>query len=479
MNMLRTPPAPDASAAQRLVERGLGLLRHARPADAALLLSRAAALPGATAEAHGLLAEALMRTGEHAAALPAADAALARSDAPALRLLRAQIRRALDQMEGAMDDAAAAVMAEPGSREARLLLATYLSEGGRHDEAIFLFHQLLEAEPGNAQHAAMLAVAMLRAGRHGPAAELFAYAQSLAPGAGGLALPRAQNAMLAGDAAEAVAVIEEALLRHGPEAALYGLLGLARQRLRQPDLAAAAFIEAARLDPSNSYLQHLGAASTPGAEAPLRATDGYVTEVFDGYASRFESALFALGYRVPGLILKLIEGQGYAPGGRHVGDVLDLGCGTGLMGAALHDMLAGRLVGVDLSPGMLAEARAKEIYTELRCAELCAALAEDGTRYDFVLLSDVLCYFGPLQEVLGAAALRLNPGGLIILTVEAGAGEPGWELQGNARYRHAPDHLRGALTAAGLDILEFREETLRWEAGKPVAGLLAMARRGG
>jgi len=478
MNLLRAQPAPPEAAA-RLLERGRGLLRDRRPADAALLLSRAAGLPGAPAEAHGLLAEALMESQQPEAACAAADAALALAEDGALRLLRARIRRALGDARGAMDDAAAAVMAHPSDREAKSLLATCLSEAGRHDEAIFLFHQVFMAEPEAPHRAAMLAMAMMRAGRHEAAEELYALAHSMAPYARGIVPLRAQNALLGGDPHQAIALVEGALGQQQGEAALYSVLGQAQQRLGRQAEAAAAYAEAARLDPANAYLRHLAAATAAAGTAPDRASDRYVAEVFDGYATRFEAALFALGYRVPGLILKLVEGQGFAPGGRHLGDVLDLGCGTGLMGAALHDMLGGRLVGVDLSAGMLAEARAKQVYTELHEAEITEFLARDGSGHDLILLSDVLCYFGPLGAPLAAAAARLNPGGLLALSVETGAGAQGWELQPSARYRHTPAHVEAAVAAAGLTLVEARAETLRWEHAEPVPGLLLLARREG
>ena len=60
------------------------------------------------------------------------------------------------------------------------------------------------------------------------------------------------------------------------------------------------------------------------------------------------------------------------------GTVLDLGCGTGLMGQYLRDNAA-QLIGIDLSAAMLEEARNKQIYDALvegdiveYCRRLCA-----------------------------------------------------------------------------------------------------------
>lgn len=490
MNMIRSTPTPSipggipggtgmaAAACERLLARGRDLLRDRRPGDAALLLARATALPEAPAEAHGLLAEALMETHSHEGALAAADKALAMHEEGALRLLRARIRRHLGQADGAMDDAAAAVMAQPSDREAKSLLATCLSEAGRHDEAIFLFHQVFESEPEAPQRAGLLAMAMMRAGRHAAAEELYALAESMAPYARGIVALRAQNALLAGDAQAAIAMVQAALGRQQAEAALFSVLGQAHQQLGQPEAAADAYAEAARLDPANAYLLHLAAATGPTGTAPDRASDRYVADVFDGYATRFENALFALGYRVPGMMLKMIEALGFAPDGRHLGDVLDLGCGTGLMGATLHDMLGGRLVGVDLSARMLAEARAKQVYTSLHCAEITAALAADETRYDLITMADVLCYFGRMEAVLADAAAHLNPGGVLLLSIECGAEDGGWELRPNGRYRHGSGYLRAALEGAGLTVRDLRPETLRWESETPVPGVIALATRG-
>lgn len=474
MNMIRTPP----TASERLLARGRDLLRDRRPGDAALLLSRATALAEAPAEAHGLLAEALMETHAHEGALAAADTALAIRDDGALRLLRARIRRVLGHADGAMDDAAAAVMALPSDREAKSLLATCLSEAGQHDDAIFFFYQVFISEPEAPHRAAMLAMAMMRADRYAAAEELYALAESMAPYARGIVPLRAQNALLAGEPERAIELIRAALGRQRGEASLHSVLGQAHLRLGHAAEAAIAFAEAGRLDPDNAYLQHLAAATGSAQTVPDRASDRYVADVFDGYAARFETALFALGYRVPGVMLQHLEARGFGPSAHKLGDVLDLGCGTGLIGATLHDMLSGRLVGVDLSTRMLAEARAKQVYTELRCTEITAAMASDDTRYDLIVMADVACYFGSLETLVASARRLLRTDGILQISIESAADGRDWELQPNARYRHAPEYLRTVLVGTGLTVQTFAMETLRWESDRPVPGVVVLATAG-
>lgn len=83
-------------------------------------------------------------------------------------------------------------------------------------------------------------------------------------------------------------------------------------------------------------------------------------------------------------------------------DILDLGCGTGQVGAWLKDY-ARSLVGVDLSPAMLEAAKRKGLYTSLHNGRLEAYLAEaykSNLQYDVVAAADVFAYLGDVQDVM-------------------------------------------------------------------------------
>jgi len=64
---------------------------------------------------------------------------------------------------------------------------------------------------------------------------------------------------------------------------------------------------------------------------------------------------------------------------------------------------ARRLVGVDLSGGMLHKARQRKVYDGLIRAELTAHLQNQPEGYDIIASSDTFNYFGSL-EVLFASA---------------------------------------------------------------------------
>ena len=275
-----------------------------------------------------------------------------------------------------------------------------------------------------------------------------------------------------GEAAAAAALLVETTAAAPDFLAAWFALGEACERSAAPDEAAAAFRRALALDPAD----RLGASlrlTRLGAE-PAAMPPAYVRALFDQYAGHFDRELVdQLSYRGPAVLLGAIDEV--AGGAIRFDRVLDLGCGTGLMGAAVRPR-AGELVGVDLSPAMLAEAQAKALYDRLIAADLSDFLAGDVGAFDLVAAADVLVYFPDLAPVLASAARALTPDGLFAFTLEHGRGEPA--LGEGLRYAHGEGHLRDAAAAAGLAVRHLAAVSTRSEKGRPVAGLVAILSRG-
>lgn len=279
----------------------------------------------------------------------------------------------------------------------------------------------------------------------------------------------------AGDAAAALAPLARAVALRPQMAEAWLALAHARRELGDPAAAEAAerVLALAPEGPLAAQARFLLAA-LGAAPPPPRAPAAYVKELFDRYAPRFEADLEGrLGYRTPALLAALLQEAGIAPDGTR--RVLDLGCGTGLSGAALKPF-ARRLVGLDLAPRMLAEARRRGLYDALEEADLLAWLPRQGRRFDLVAAADVLNYLGDLAPALAGIAGVLAPGGLAAFSLEAGAGAP-YALGPGLRYRHDPDHAAALAAAAGLAPLARRPAILREEKGRPVEGVLFLLRR--
>ncbi len=227
--------------------------------------------------------------------------------------------------------------------------------------------------------------------------------------------------------------------------------------------------------PLDERARHLYAA-LGGSDIPARASDGFVRAVFDRMAPGFDCALAALDYRAPRLVAAALSK--HLAGAPQL-DILDAGCGTGLVGVELRGS-ARRLVGVDLSEGMLAQAAARELYDELIAAELGGHLATTPNAWDAIVCADTLVYFGALEAILAAAAGALRPGGWLVFTVESlSDADLDYRLNSTGRYSHHARHVAAAAAAADLEVLTLEAEALRRESGAPVAGLVVCARRPG
>ena len=230
------------------------------------------------------------------------------------------------------------------------------------------------------------------------------------------------------------------------------------------------------IEPHNAVPRHLLTACR-GGEAPDRASDDFVREAFDHFASSFDSSLARLQYQAPALVAEAVATTRGDPRGSL--DVLDAGCGTGLCVEHLRPY-ARRLVGVDLSAAMLELARKRGGYNELVEAELTDFLRRRPAAYDLIVSADTLCYFGALDAVATAGSNALRPGGDLTFTVERSdetEAPTGHRLHPHGRYSHSERYVRRVLGDAGLDVTSLREVELRKEAGKWVRGSLVTARK--
>ena len=230
-------------------------------------------------------------------------------------------------------------------------------------------------------------------------------------------------------------------------------------------------------EPDDPVARHMLAACG-GEVPPAQASEAYVRMVFNEFSRSFDEQLLKnLNYRAPQILVAALSAKLEAP--RAMFDVLDAGCGTGLCGPLIRPY-ARRLVGVDLSEGMLGKARLRGGYDELVEAELTAWLQSGPIAWDIILSADTLIYFGELTPVLSAAHAGLRPGGWLAFTLEVLDGdEDRVELSSSGRYRHTRTHVERGLAASGFEDSIIILEQLRKELDKQVAGWVVLARKGG
>src|SRR4029078_5114537 len=96
-----------------------------------------------------------------------------------------------------------------------------------------------------------------------------------------------------------------------------------------------------------------------------RCPPGYMRNLFDGFAPHYDDTMLqGLGYRAH-LHLRTLADRVLRPDAARL-RILDLGCGTGLVGDTFKDLArGGRLEGIDIAPKMIDAARARGFYDEL------------------------------------------------------------------------------------------------------------------
>ncbi len=261
-------------------------------------------------------------------------------------------------------------------------------------------------------------------------------------------------------------------------AAAWFTLGAVRDRLGDRDGAVAAFMQARDADSDDSQGAGLQLARLGGGEAVPPMSQAYVRRLFDQYAGRYDTALTEhLRYRGPAILLEAVE-RVMRDAGRtmHFRGMLDLGCGTGLAGTAFRP-LADRLVGVDLSPAMIAKADEKGIFDRTAAASFTDFLAEAAAAreyYDLVIAADVFVYVNDLLPLMAGLAKILAPNGLLAFTAETYSGD-GVKLLPTLRFAHGEPYVRAALAANGLVARHLAKTSVRSEKGVPVEGLVVVA----
>jgi SAM-dependent methyltransferase len=144
-------------------------------------------------------------------------------------------------------------------------------------------------------------------------------------------------------------------------------------------------------------------------------------------------------FKLPNLLSLLPDPQS-------LGSVLEIGCATGELIAALPLRPGGRRVGVDISSANIDVARARFAQVDFRCGDFRDALVG---HFDAVVLSDVLEHV-PADAAFLRDAARL--GNIVLVNLPL---EDNW-LNRNRRY--GPDdvsgHLRRYSLADGLALFE-------------------------
>ena len=390
-------------------------------------------------------------------------------------------------------------------------LAIDHQKAGRLQQAEAVYQAILEAAPNHPIASHNQGLIALRSGRPKQAVALLEAATRGRPDLGRFhnSLGEAYRALARH--ADAVAEFEQAALlsptdpaphnNRGVTLATLGRLDHAEQAFRgalarQPDSASAlsnlgnclqaqgrraeaidAFQQALAADPADLNGARLALSSMGAEPLPDRASEAQLERL---YAMRSGSWDDDPNYRAAVLVADALRDRVPRPA-----DILDIGCGTGLVGGLLKPV-ARTLVGVDLSPSMLQVAAAKGVYTALHQADLLDFLGAHPGQFDAVACAATLIHFSDLSPAFKAAASALRPAGAFALTLFPNERDPdayaagpmtGWAQGG--LFTHGRRYVSKTAQLAGFQVLSLTDEIHEQSDKGPVTGLLVVLGRQG
>lgn len=390
-------------------------------------------------------------------------------------MIEAYALRSAGMPDEAIDKCFSAIAAS-NEREDTVLLAHELLElKGDKTRSVDFLRPIVGRHKDNPNFAAALGAALYSMGQTDEAEAMYRQALKVVPDFMEAAASFAFILLKRGEVDEAAAVFERAASaaeRPGPfinraatTFAQFGHKSCAERFLQRAEA----------VGPLDIEQRHL-ASAIRGVNVPERAAPEYVSRLFDRHAVSFDRNLYSLGYSGPDVIAQTLDRLGLETGSEL--DVLDAGCGTGLCGPAIRP-IARHVAGIDLSDEMLKLARDRGCYDDLQNLDVLEAGTTYPGKFDVVVSTDVLIYFGSLVEVLRSYRKCMRSGGYMIVTVEAAPNDikpPGYDLGPTGRYRHSAAYLRDAAEKAGLNVTQFDTVgSLRFELEQPVEAIVLTA----
>jgi predicted TPR repeat methyltransferase len=352
-------------------------------------------------------------------------------------------------------------------------LGVMAQEQNKLDDAVNCYTCAINASPNYAAAHANLAYVLRRQNRTRESVESYKRALQLLPDDPQILLNYG-IALQAEKRSQDAATSYRSAIRLKPDYAdAYFTLGHLLFEQGQAEEASKMFEAGLRYAPGNDIARYFLAAFR-GNAAPSAAPPTYVQSLFDGYAEGFDKSLVdELGYHIPVAISQAVrEVIDQSPSGYRV---LDLGCGTGLVGKRFRD-IAESLTGVDLSPKMIEKCRSENTYDLLYVDEVVNFLRSRVNAYDLAVAADVFIYIGELSSVFTAASNALEHRGLFAFSIEAANEDETYTLHSHLRYAHSIGYIQRLSAIHGFEELVSRRTVIRTEGGKPVNGYVVVLR---
>jgi len=336
---------------------------------------------------------------------------------------------------------------------------------GNTSEAITAYQRAAQLNPQDADIHFNLGLACKRAGRLEEARQSYLCAMEIAPDDAEVHYNLALVYKELECKDEAITSLEITIALRPEYGAAHGNLGVLYLDQDKVNEAITCYQRLIELDHNAVSARHILAALT--GETTAFAPSSYIAELFDSFSGHFEERLLVdLEYQTPWELKKMLLTDPDGPS--RFERLLDLGCGTGLVGQIFQEISTCR-VGVDLSPKMVETAATKKVYDELVVGEIVTFLEQNQEPFDLTVAADVFIYVGDLDRIFATLARGLAKNGRILFSTEQMTGQ-GYQLRQSGRYAHSFSYIDAMAARHGFRVLASQSANIRKEKGKWIAG---------
>lgn len=352
-------------------------------------------------------------------------------------------------------------------------LGLLLQLQSKYSEAIQLHKKALQISPNNVNVLHNLAFALKVKGDKEESITYYNQLLTFMPGHARAACDSSQIYSELKQFEKAIEVLKSAYDITPTDEHVLSNMGIVYKMLNQNDKAEEFFLKAIEKNPENETPQYF-LSILKGDNSFGSSPDGYVQELFDGYAETFDEQLISqLKYKTPELIGNQIA-KHIDPSQKY--NILDLGCGTGLAGIYVKD-IAKSMTGVDLSENMLNKAKERNIYTELVTSGIEQYFESSDATPDIIISADVFVYIGDLANIFSAASKAMNEGGYFVFSTEDTKDAGQFLLKDSGRFAHNEQYIRTLAQTCNFTFIENLETVIRYDANKPIHGQVYLLKR--
>lgn len=480
MNRNQRRLAKGQNKTQTLLEDANKLHQKGNFAEAERQYKRILVENGGNAEALHLLGVLYIQTGKEEDAIDLINRAIQLNQN--IAVYHSNLAIALQNL-GRFDEAAqqfqTAVYIKPDHFEAYNALGDILKNKGEYVEAIKYYEQALAINPNFVEGFNNLGIALQGLKNFDQAMDFYKRAISINSN-----YVDAHNNL--GSVLQEKGLPEEAIKSYQNALAinpnyLLGHYNLGNEYLKlgHKEKAIKHFTRCLELDSEDLYGASLLLANLGQQALPTRASDAQLQRLYikraQSWSNMSETSEF---YKAPQLVANALFNLHTE---NNKIDMLDAGCGTGLVGLLVKD-IANKLDGIDISLPMLEQAKSKQVYDALFESDLVTFMASNPNAYDAITCSATLIHFGDLNPALHAASQALRPNGLFICTLfpnengqDFSAANSGL-VQGGC-YSHSKNYIERVAKVNNFTVELLITEIHEYGDGQPIEGLVVGLKR--